>query len=247
MRTGSGLIAASVLLLVSGAPLHSSEATTDCSLPDQAAVRWIPDDVHPRLCDKASNEWGCATFVEDYLLRYRASDRVRREGSVLSIRTEQGAPLEFRDVMRDDYSRAGRKYPICDRCYYYQGRLPSGHAVVFTQGYEDITFHIINMKDGREIVVPDVPIFSPSGERFAVVGDDYGDGWLEIWHLADGSRWEQEWTSEGKYRGYPPRGVKWLSDEEIRHCVRAHKAREYSEAVLRLRDQQWTHEHPSGE
>lgn len=126
------------------------------------------------------------------------ADRVTKAGGTLRIRLSAGA--ESGVVALEDSAGAGH--------YVYLGRYPSLHvSILYVAREEAGEFLLIAEPGGAAIRVNGVPVFSPSGRRFAVsdAGLAYGRGDVEIWRIgADGF--------EREYAG-PPAGEGGMFDD----------------------------------
>ena len=201
------------LLLLGGCgdgPADRSNASGD-STAREAALRpaaWQPPDVQS-ICDTINNSFRCARAVESRQLP--RSERAMRRGDTLFLALESG------DTMRLEDEGSERR---ADQVVYYsyQDHWPDpGFFVVHRQYYEGSEFVLVQDSTGRRTGVPDRPLRSPNGHRFAVLSLDlvagYGPNVLQIWELDEGQP-ERAWETEPSQWG--PRSGRWADSTTLR-------------------------------
>jgi hypothetical protein len=164
--------------------------------------------IRAAVCDTLDNSFDCARAVEARQLP--ASERVARRGDTLLIALGGGDTLRLAD--RDTGRPASREY------HSFQARWPDhGLVLVQKQYYEGSEFLLIAEGTGDVTRLPDWPILSPDGDRFAVLSLDlvagYGPNTLQLWAFEDGEP-KREWETEPSQWG--PRDGRWLSPDTLR-------------------------------
>lgn len=186
------------------------------------------------LCAGIANVYECAQQVEELRLSRVAHD-VRRAGDTLIIPLLAGQEVSLVD--RD----AGGPDNVL---YTYREHLDRiGYHVVDVHYYEGGSHLLIGDETGQRLQVSAPPVVSPDGDRFVVASAagtaGYAPNALQVWRRTpDGLT--LEWEVEPDWGAT---NARW----ESRQRVRFRMTREcpdrpvcYEDAVLRLRDGEWT-------
>lgn len=170
-------------------------AFLDSAVVDEAA---FTDPSVLSVCDTLTNSFDCARAIEGRLLP--ETDRASRHGDTLALVLAAGDTLRLVDESGDH----------SDVVYYsYQGHWPpSGHYLVQRQYYEGAEHVLVHDSTGESTVIPDRPLLSPDGRRFAVLALDlvagYGPNTLQLWRFEDSAptmEWETSPTQWGPTDG----------------------------------------------
>lgn len=193
----------------------------------------------------------CYNSVETLAMRC-ADGRVTRHDSTLVIRLGTGESLRFEGHDIDNDMRAD---------FRYRGLLRGpdltmpGFHIVFESRWEEFNLQLINEQTGESVSIAQVPVVSPSGQRFATMnnaacGDM--DAVVEIWRIGTPvptREFETQPYNCATGKGWLPRELKWRGNDqlivraEVEKKSRDPEAREFEKRlrtiVLSLRGGRW--------
>jgi hypothetical protein len=175
-------------------------------------------DPDPRVdpyaaCYPAHEKAGCIRDAEARRIR-GAGGRVVRDGAVLRITPAGGAPV----VLADD-STEGFDY---ERYRYRAFLRRAGYHLVEVTFWESTGFLLVSDRTGSATQVPEAPLFSPDGTRFASVSMDlaafYEPNRVEIWKASrekPALEWELDLDGEAGSPEWGPSDARWLDDRTL--------------------------------
>lgn len=134
-------------------------------------------------------------------------DRVAKEGG--TVRIKLTADAEGRAIEFQDAAGSGR--------YIYLGRYPSlGIFILNIIREEGGEFLLVSEPGGIVVHVAGIPVFSPSGRRFAVSdsGLAYGNGDVEIWRSGAGG-FDREYAGPPSGTGGMFADLRWDGDDRL--------------------------------
>lgn len=159
--------------------------------------------------------------------------QVKREMNRLTF-----TPANGKEVVLADKPACGETF----LSYRFAGTLPGQHFFVVKQvGFEWWSMLLVNMKDGRQHQVDNLPVFSPDGERFVTANLDVQAGFvsnrLQIFKMVDGMgtlEWELEPSDWG------PKNAVWESPTRIKFSKTDREDKETPAAVeFNAADKTW--------
>lgn len=164
------------------------------------------------VCDTLTNSFECARAIEERQLS-RAAD-VARRGDTLRLVLAGGDTARLVDE--------GEQADV--RRYSYQDRWTDpGYFLLQLQFYEGSAYLLIDDSTGERTRLPDWPLRSPDGRRFAVLSLDLEAGYvpntLQVWAFEDG-RPELEWETEPDAWG--PAEGEWVDVTTLRFTQRGY-------------------------
>lgn len=147
-----------------------------------------------------------------------ADGRVTRQDSTLVIRLGTGESLRFEshDLMNDmkaDFGYLGL----------LRGPDPTmpGFHIVFQSRWEEFDLRVINEQTGEAVSIAEVPVVSPSGQRFATMNDAACgdmDAVVEIWRIGrpvPKREFETHPYDCKTGKGWLPRELKWRGNDQL--------------------------------
>lgn len=213
---------------------------------DQGSAEPVADDpvampARDSLCAGIANVYECAQQVEEQRLA-RMARYVRRTGDTLVIPL-----LDGQDVTLVDQNAGGP-----DNVFYtYREHLDEiGYHVVDVHYYEGGSHLLIGDETGQRVQISAPPVVSPGGNRLVVASAGgtagYAPDELQVWRITPAGV-TLEWEVQP---GWGATNARW----EDRRTIRFRITREcpdqpvcYQDAVLRLRDGEWTLETNPGD
>lgn len=199
-------------------------------------------------CYQAEKRAACFRGVEAERLR-GARGRVVRDGRVLRITPARGEPA----VLEDD-STEGDEYEV----FRYRAFLPrAGHHLVEITFYEGTAFLMVSDRTGSRTYLPEAPLFSPDGTRFASFSMDlvafYNANKLQVWKVSPEKpelEWELDVDRELGPNPWGPSDPRWIDGRTIEFVKNEPTDHPYvlrrSRMRLRLRDGRWALERLPG-
>ena len=117
--------------------------------------------------------------------------KARRDGDVLTLRLEGEKTKTFKT------NQQACEKDDADHCIVYELRAYRPAQKVYVVGwslYEGEGAGLVSLKTGDVLALPSLPVFSPSGQRFAIVGNDLHGApefQVGIWSLEAGKAKEE--------------------------------------------------------
>lgn len=188
-----------------GGTRAEAPAPADEDAPPEPGMSY--PELRATICDTILNSFRCARAIE---ARQRPrSEAVTRSGDTLRLALAHEDTVGLVD-------RTGDHSDVV--LYSYQEHWPDvGLYLVQVQYYEGSAFQLVNDRTGATTWLPDWPLRSPDGARFAVLSLDleagYGPNTLQIWRLEDGQPlllWEIAPDAWG------PKDGEWAGPETLR-------------------------------
>lgn len=145
------------------------------------------DDAALDVLATADYDWPRLTALEPGALA-GAVGRARREGDLLTVVPDSGAPL----TLRDDNSKCEDPDWSEETCRGFQfgGYFRSRQAFLVYIGYfEGRDWLLIDAESGHEAKLRSAPIFEPLGYRFVMIDDSdaYGIPGVQVWRRSGGT------------------------------------------------------------
>lgn len=144
----------------------------------------------------------------------QTNGRVWREGASLYVRAENGVKQTYISEYLcgyEDLETIDLEHCIS---YHLAGYLKDKHGILIESiPYEGNSYVWFDENTGREQILEDYPIFSPSNTRAIIMGDVYDYIGVVIYRFTNGT-FAEEWSIDsGNYQGLPI----WVDEENI--CV----------------------------
>jgi hypothetical protein len=98
---------------------------------------------------------------------------------------------------------------------------PYSQYLVHLQYGEGDGYMFLDARSGARIYLDDIPVFSPSGGRFAIASGDlevnYNPNSLSVWRITT-TRVEREWqwADSAMTAGWVPRNARWRNDNTLK-------------------------------
>lgn len=163
-------------------------------------------ELRAEVCDTLTNSTDCARAIEEH--RLAETERVTRRGDTLGLALAAGDTARYVD-------RTGDAADVIYYSYQDYWRDP-GWYVVQVQYYEGSEYLLVDDRTGAETRIPNWPLRSPDGRRFAVLSLDllagYGPNTLQIWSVDEGEP-TLEWETEPRQWG--PTAGRWAGAETL--------------------------------
>ena len=132
-------------------------------------LRYLPDynkilmQLFRSIPKNIQNSAERAEYFEKIVLK-EFKKKVKREGTTLSVRLSDNSWMVFSDV----YSGTDQSMSF-SFCYYYK---KLGWYLLHIQYWEGDAYLMVNERSGKQILLDDLPIFSPNGKRIIVASLD---------------------------------------------------------------------------
>lgn len=185
------------------------------------------------VCDTINNTGRCARAIEQVQLA--RTDRAERRGDTLLLALEGGDTARLAD--RPDAGDQVIRYS------YQEHWVEQGYSLIHAQYWEGSSVVLVDDRTGNRTVLPETPLRSPGGDRFAVLSFDleagYSPNTVQVWSLA-GDRPRMEWEHEPERWG--PTAGQWRDNETLtftRSCVFEEGAHCNTRATVRRTADGW--------